>query len=475
MRIKFCIIFVTCRIAVSYAQVEHQRNPDKVGEDTTAAKDYLQLADSLYKASQYDSSNYYFQKAGLLYKKAENWEKYVLCNYRIGWNYNLTAEYNNAIKILQNGLAVGLEKIGNDHIVIAKCYTVFGAVYRNKGNYGNALEYYQKSLSIILNIPDNDSRSAVLIAVNYNNIGIVYWDKGYFDKALEFYQKSLSIRLNTLGQRHPHVAASYGNIGTICFEKGDYYYALEYYQQALLIHLEYYGKIHPEIGSDYNNIGNIYLVTGEYENALKYYRQSLEINLEVFGSEHPYTATDYNNMGNAYADKSNYNRAMELYEQALRIRIKTFGKEHPLVASCYSNIGSEYTDKKDYAEAIVFQNKALAIYKNTFGGFHHLVGTVYISIAAIYVRKAQSPECQGVNDMRYPPCGMLLDTALFYHQKALHSLVKGFADNSIYVNPVLKKIFIPGKTPKIEGVQSMPVLLDALEGKAEAFYERCHP
>ena len=37
---------------------------------------------------------------------------------------------------------------------------------------------------------------------------------------------------------------------------------------------------------------------------------------------------------------------------------------------------------------------------------------------------------------------------------------------------MLKKVFIPGMVPKIEGVQSMPVLLNAMVGKAEAFYGR---
>jgi len=61
------------------------------------------------------------------------------------------------------------------------------------------------------------------------------------------------------------------------------------------------------------------------------------------------------------------------------------------------------------------------------------------------------------------------DTALIYYQKALQSLVNGFSDHSVYINPVLKKVFMPGKTPKIEGVQSMDILYKTLKGKAEAF------
>jgi len=54
--IKFFLIVFFIPL-FSFGQVE---NPGIVGEDTIAANGYFRIADSLYKASQYDSSNYYF-------------------------------------------------------------------------------------------------------------------------------------------------------------------------------------------------------------------------------------------------------------------------------------------------------------------------------------------------------------------------------------------------------------------------------
>ena len=62
--------------------------------------------------------------------------------------------------------------------------------------------------------------------------------------------------------------------------------------------------------------------------------------------------------------------------------------------------------------------------------------------------------------------------ALQYYQQAMQALVKDFEENSVYVSPKLKVIYQPGKAPKMEGVQSMLILLTTLERRAEAFYGR---
>ncbi|MBW8050656.1 MAG: tetratricopeptide repeat protein, partial [Cytophagales bacterium] len=179
--------------------------------------------------------------------------------------------------------------------------------------------------------------------------------------------------------------------------------------------------------------------------------------------------SSYNNLGNVYKDKGEYGKALEYHQKSLNIRLKAFGKEHSYVAKNYSNIGDVFKNKGEFTKAKAYQNKALAIYINTFGRYHPDIGRVYNSLAAIYVAKTSMEHGSPRPKLRAP---YLLDTALFYYQQAIQSLVKGFPDNGIYVNPVLKKVFIPGKVPKIEGVQSMLVLLAVLEGKAEAFYRR---
>jgi tetratricopeptide (TPR) repeat protein len=78
----------------------------------------------------------------------------------------------------------------------------------------------------------------------------VYAFQGDYDKALEYYEKSLSIILSVLGDNHPDVAISYNNIGNVYAFQGDYDKALKYYEKALKISF----SVSSKDDSDINNI-----------------------------------------------------------------------------------------------------------------------------------------------------------------------------------------------------------------------------
>ena len=80
----------------------------------------------------------------------------------------------------------------------------------------------------------------------YNNLGRVYSIKGDYPNALEYYEKCLAIQLKTLGAEHPSVATSYNNLGTVYSKQGDYPKALQYYEKCLAMRLKFFGKKHPK-------------------------------------------------------------------------------------------------------------------------------------------------------------------------------------------------------------------------------------
>jgi len=98
----------------------------------------------------------------------------------------------------------------------------------------------------------------------------------------------------------------------------------------------------------------------------------------------------------------------------------------------------------------------LNIYLNIVETFHPYTGETYYTIAQLYVKQCK------------------LDTALVYYQKSLHSLVKDFSSTNIYVNPLIPKRFKNKEEREefLKKINSLPLLLDVLEGKAEAFYEK---
>jgi len=82
------------------------------------------------------------------------------------------------------------------------------------------------------------------VATSYNNIGMVHHHKGEYDKALEYYHKSLAILLKQLGPDHPSVALSYWSIGAAWRGKKDMAKAKEFIGKGHAILLKRLGPNH---------------------------------------------------------------------------------------------------------------------------------------------------------------------------------------------------------------------------------------
>ncbi|MBW8051579.1 MAG: tetratricopeptide repeat protein [Cytophagales bacterium] len=434
------IVFIFISV-ISYSQIEAVRNSDKIRSDTAIANVYFKKADSLSKAAQYDSTIYYYEKAGNIYQK------------------------------LAAKSTVPLDKRELDEVYL-KCLNNIGNNYRIKGEYNSAIEYlnqaiYYEKIYIYSNTNMENSSRLLEIAKTYLILGVVYLHKGSYVDAISCFNTSLAIKIPQLGREHPSVGATYINIGMFYNDKGDYGTAMDYYHQALRMFLKTLGKEHPFVAYSYNNIGNTYLSLGDYDRAMEYLQQAMTIKLKTLGNDHPSVARNYTNIGNVYRNKGETDKAVEYHQKSLNINLITLGNNHPSVATCYTNLGDVYSDKEDYTRAMEFQNKAMEIFKNVFGNYHPHVGLVYNSMAAIVVEQNK------------------LDSALIFYQKAIRSLVKDFdipnPDTvvplyrlNIYFNPVIPTQF---KTKEdrdkfLGTINSMLYLLDALVGKANTFYSR---
>ena len=90
-----------------------------------------------------------------------------------------------------------------------------------------AIEYLEQAILL-----DQDFASL------YINLGAAYDSKGDYDEAIEYFQKALKINLKMLGPEHPDVAVIYNNLGLAYTGKGEYIKAIEYLQKALKIDLK---------------------------------------------------------------------------------------------------------------------------------------------------------------------------------------------------------------------------------------------
>ncbi|MFX0066337.1 MAG: tetratricopeptide repeat protein, partial [Candidatus Hermodarchaeota archaeon] len=147
----------------------------------------------------------------------------------LGILYREKGDYDQALKILKESLKLR-EELGNI-VYIGTCLNSIGSVYGDKGELNQALKYFEQSIAIWEEL-DNKNRLATAL----NNIASVYRQKGNLDQALESLEQSLKLRkkLNNIKD----IARSLYNVGLVYWFKGDFSKALVYLEQALVLNEE---------------------------------------------------------------------------------------------------------------------------------------------------------------------------------------------------------------------------------------------
>jgi tetratricopeptide (TPR) repeat protein len=251
-----------------------------------------------------------------------------------------------AITLAQQGLQLS-EKI---HWKKGKaiCLNELGWNNYEKGNYPQALEYYNIGLKIAEELSDKNLQAMFL-----SHIGIVYRNQSDYPKALAYYFKALKID-EELGNKRD-MAAALGNIGTVYNSQSDYAKALEYYFKAL--------KINEELGNKRNmainlgNIGSVYSAQSDYPKALAYYFKALKIDEEL-GNKRS-MAVWLGNIGNVYIEQSDYPKALADFFKALQIAEELGDKRS--MATLLGNIGNLYRKIGKFKESEKYLKHTLAL------------------------------------------------------------------------------------------------------------------
>ncbi|CAF4477491.1 unnamed protein product [Rotaria sp. Silwood2] len=230
-----------------------------------------------------------------------------------------------------------------------------GNVLRKMGKFDLAEKYYRRLLS---ELPSNYPSFSRL----YHNLGMVADDKGDYDTSLEWYQKSLEILVRTRPSDHVGIGITHNSIGIVHGNKGDRSRALESYNRAVSLFKQAHDDNHPDMAMFYNNIGIIYQEEKKYLEALDFYEKSLAIKKKHLPAQHPDLGTSYNNIGIVHDCLGHYDLALEHYNRSLEIKVKSLPAQHPMIATTYKNIGFVYEDKDELKQALTLVQKLSVMY-----------------------------------------------------------------------------------------------------------------
>lgn len=335
-----------------------------IREEARGNNGWIRLGYLLTKIGQFNKAEELYNV--LLEQASKDDDKANFYN-QLGYLKDEKGQYDEAISFYEKSVEIKRKILPENDPSLATCYNNIGGVYKNIGNYPKALEYYQKYLKIPTeSLPENH----LSLAACYNNMGGVYKNMGDYSKALEYYQKDLEITEIALPENHPDLAVSYNNIGLLYKNMDDPSKALEYYNKALKIRELSLPVDHPDFAQSYNNIGLIRSSIGDFSRALEAFDKVRKIYKKAFPENHPSVATCYNNIGTVYDNMHNYSEALEYYKKALKIREIFLPENHPDFAMSYNNMGLAYNMNGDHIKALEYLKKAFTIFQKSFSSTH---------------------------------------------------------------------------------------------------------
>ena len=88
------------------------------------------------------------------------------------------------------------------------------------------------------------------VASFYSNLGGNFYSRGQYREAVGYYEKALASDLEALGEKHPNTATDYNNLGAAWVSLKQYQKAIGYFEKALAIDRETLGEKHPGTATD---------------------------------------------------------------------------------------------------------------------------------------------------------------------------------------------------------------------------------
>ena len=269
----------------------------------------------------------------------------------LGASHFYLAEYDESMKYWQEAITVFDEMPEDEYygesrmrLVHSSSFMNLGVLSRMRGEYSNALEYYQKSLDIRKTTGYKDG-----VAACYINIAKVYVDNKNDSRALEYYLKAEEIF-----QEHPnemYQAGLLNNIGLVYKRQKDLEKAESYFNRSL----EMYKQLDEpkRISQSYVNLGLLYKDMNDCDQALDFFSLALIINKEI--SDKLGMAWCYQYIGECYAHMTQYSNALNYYHKALDILDTLKVAKNQL--ACYEGLAKIYANVGDYEEAFLYQQK----------------------------------------------------------------------------------------------------------------------
>lgn len=315
----------------------------KERDEPLLAECFRSMGSYFFRLSQFEQSLEWYDKAKQIYALLPDTLGLIAILKNSSLAFRDMGKFPEAKSSLDNALQLAYST--NDEKNMADIYNLLGSLSLRSKKNAEALEYYNRSLTI-----REKEGYLVSTATTLENITKAQRELNQYDDASINLLKAIEIRITLNDSRG--LASAYNEMGNLFSEKGDLAEALKYYLKSLKISQE--ANFQNEKARAINNIGITYRKLGSHRNALKYFDQALELMSDK--SDPLGKAYVYIHHGNTLLDMGIPDKALESFFKAYELRRTT---NNPIsISQSYRSIATAYMELNSFEQARSYLNKA---------------------------------------------------------------------------------------------------------------------
>ncbi len=338
--------FIACAILLTSCGSDRKEGIKTLSHNKEEIKEYYQkLGALLHKPS--DSTKKHLEKMKVLVENESG--DYKAMYYIASGIYNINLSAHVLAKRDYDQALHYLEKSKTDSL-ISQAYSGIGALNKNTGDYGKAIQYLFKAQKIYRKTGDKRG-----IAIVNGSLGQIYQQRNEIEPAKEYLAVALeAMKHNKSHFAYMNAAHTLANIHGMAGE----------FDKALAIDNELI-KICDSIDSPklkspfYDNKANCFMYSNQLDSAKVYFNKCLDIDLAVNNPKQ--IADTYCNLGNLAMFKKDYATAEKYLLQSISI-LK--GVDHkPNLLKSYKILGDILVKQERYREALELQMNFQELYR----------------------------------------------------------------------------------------------------------------
>ena len=275
----------------------------------------------------------------------------------VEWQYEVSnflaenlAEYSEALKYAQRCLTINESQSSEDSIHMVKSLDQVGTMLYYKGDYDNALQYYNRARNILKAYPsvltEDVVETYICFGTLYDELSGISSARGSADYAVAFRELAKEAYMNALKtcEKLPYISPYYWGGCFYCLglvlEKEMMFSKINNDETSYLNKnmqaRKYFDKAIVEWSKDKVAYAGL-IATAKMQMAitalnnndlLKQYSDALELLKEVYSEQHPHVATCFMGMADAYRNMDDLKKSYDCYQSAYIIREKMLGEKH---------------------------------------------------------------------------------------------------------------------------------------------------